>query len=64
MWSGKSKSGHALYVKKEGKPPVLIITIYVDDLIFTTNNEKLIQVFIKQMIKEFEMSGPGLLSIS
>lgn len=61
---GKEKVGLPLYVKKEGKSNILIFTLYVGDLIFSSNNEKLIQVFIKEMIKKFEMSGPGLLNIS
>lgn len=36
----KKESDHILYEKKKGTCDIHIFTIYVDDLIFTGNNEK------------------------
>lgn len=36
----KSKSEPTLYVQKKGTSGILIVTLYVDDLIFTGNNGK------------------------
>ncbi|XP_071729312.1 uncharacterized mitochondrial protein AtMg00810-like [Rutidosis leptorrhynchoides] len=49
---------HALYVKKN-KKKVLFIAVYVDDIIFTGNDEKIIQEFKEAMTKEFEMTDLG-----
>ncbi|KAL8098000.1 hypothetical protein AgCh_030941 [Apium graveolens] len=51
---------HSVYVKKfEGK--LLIVALYVDDLIFMGNCQKLIEEFKKGMTCEFEMTDLGLL---
>ena len=51
---------HSVYVKKvEGK--ILIVVLYVDDLIFMGNCQKLIDEFKKDMTLEFEMTELGLL---
>ncbi|KAJ3689816.1 hypothetical protein LUZ61_018980 [Rhynchospora tenuis] len=51
---------HALYVKeKEGN--LLYIALYVDDLIFMGNNEKMIKEFKEVMTREFEMTDLGLM---
>lgn len=34
---------------------ILIIEVYVDDIIFDSDNDKLRQIFSKDMEKEFEM---------
>ncbi|KAL8148001.1 hypothetical protein AgCh_005364 [Apium graveolens] len=52
---------HAVYVKKEGNR-VLIIGVYVDDLLITGTDIKLIEEFKEQMNHNFEMSDMGLLS--
>ena len=56
----KSKSEPTLYVKKQGAF-ILIVAIYVDDLIFTGNDEKMIKEFKKDMMRRYEMSDMGLL---
>ncbi|KAK3039985.1 hypothetical protein RJ639_027175 [Escallonia herrerae] len=53
---------HALYVKMNGKCDILIISLYVDDLIFIGNNVKMFDDFKKEMAKEFEMTDIGLMS--
>ena len=56
----KSKSEPTLYVKQQGND-VLIVTLYVDDLIFTGSNEKMIEEFKDDMAQKYEMSDMGLL---
>ncbi|XP_074362600.1 uncharacterized protein LOC141702909 [Apium graveolens] len=51
----KSKSEPTLYVKKQGMS-ILIVAIYVDDLIFTSNDEHMINQFKSDMMKKYEMS--------
>lgn len=46
----KSKSEPTLYVKKQGMS-VLIVAIFVDDLIFTSNDENMLNKF-KNKFKE------------
>ncbi|KAJ4961692.1 hypothetical protein NE237_021602 [Protea cynaroides] len=50
-----------LYVKRQGNVDILIISLYVDDLVFTRNNEKMIQVFKQEMMMNYEISDMGLL---
>jgi hypothetical protein len=38
---------------------MLIIVVYIDDIIFGTNDDKISQKFSKEMQKEFEMSMLG-----
>ncbi|KAL8117754.1 hypothetical protein AgCh_015587 [Apium graveolens] len=56
----KSKSEPTLNVKKQGMS-ILIVAIYVDDLIFTSNDEHMINQFKSDMMKKYEMSDMGLL---
>ncbi|XP_052287365.1 uncharacterized mitochondrial protein AtMg00810-like [Citrus sinensis] len=52
---------HALYVKEKDRD-ILIVCLYVDDLIFTRSNPNLFEEFKRVMIKEFEMTGIGLMA--
>ncbi|KAK4386523.1 Retrovirus-related Pol polyprotein from transposon TNT 1-94 [Sesamum angolense] len=56
----RSLSEHTLYIKSQGND-TLIVSLYVDDLIYTGNNEKMIQDFKEDMMKKFEMSNLGLM---
>ena len=56
----KSKSEPTLYVKKKGND-ILIVSLYVDDLIYTGNNEKMLKEFKKNMMETYEMNDLGLL---
>jgi Reverse transcriptase (RNA-dependent DNA polymerase) len=47
---------------KEKKNELLIVTLYVDDLIFVGNNQRLIDEFKKVMNLEFEMIDLGMMS--
>ena len=49
-----------LYVQIKGKN-LLIVSLYVDDLIITGNDSKMIEEFKLEMMKSFEMSDLGLM---
>jgi hypothetical protein len=50
-----------IYIKKEDKD-MIIIVVYVDDIIFGSNVDKLRKKFVEEMQSEFEMSMLGELS--
>lgn len=50
---------NTLFIKKNQDGDILIISLYVDDLIITGNNEQLIEDFKNSMKKEFDMSDLG-----
>ncbi|KAL0300303.1 UNVERIFIED_CONTAM: Retrovirus-related Pol polyprotein from transposon RE2 [Sesamum angustifolium] len=56
----RSLSEPTLYIKSQGNDK-LIVSLYVDDLIYTGNNEKMIQYIKEDMMKRFEMSDLGLM---
>lgn len=56
----KSQNEPTLYILKNGAS-ILIVSLYVDDLIFTGNDEHLVQQFKKNMMSTYEMSDLGLL---
>eukprot|EP00253_Pinus_taeda_P019413 PITA_19413 len=57
----KGVAGSNLYIKiDEGK--LLVALVYVDDLIFSSNNDEMSHEFSQSMSKEFEMSMIGELS--
>jgi len=56
----KCEGESTLYIKeKDGK--ILIVVLYVDDVIFTGNDDHLIENFKTVMKEEFEMTNMGLL---
>jgi hypothetical protein len=50
---------HTLFMKTEDGGKILIVSLYVDDLIFTGNNEDMFERFKESMKKEFAMSDLG-----
>ncbi|PNY07765.1 putative copia-type polyprotein [Trifolium pratense] len=52
---------HTLYIKTGEKGNFLIVCLYVDDLIFTGNDECLFKEFKQSMMKEFEMTDLGMM---
>lgn len=50
---------HTLYMKKHSKGGFMIVSLYVDDLIFTGDNMKMLSEFKNSMMKEFEMTDLG-----
>lgn len=57
----RSPSEPSLYVKKEGAHDFLIVSLYVDDLIYTGTTAKLVEEFKYSMMKEYEMTDLGLM---
>ena len=51
---------YALYVKMRGAEK-MVVALYVDDLIFMGNSQRLIDEFKKDMKTEFEMTDLGLM---
>ena len=57
----KGVAGINLYMKVD-KDKLLITLVYVDDLLFASNNDEMSDEFAQNMWKEFEMSMIGELS--
>ena len=57
----RSKSEPTLYVKTQGNSNLLIVSLYVDDLVFTGSDENMIEDFKRDMMNKYEMSDLGLL---
>ena len=53
---------HTLYVKTNQHGEVVIVCLYVDDLIITGSNTKLIAEFREALTTQFEMTDMGLMS--
>ena len=51
---------YALYVKTRGTEK-MVVALYMDDLIFMGNSQRLIEEFKKDMMREFEMTDLGLM---
>jgi hypothetical protein len=58
----RSPYEHALYIKPNQAGDIIIVCLYVDDLIFTGNNPKLLAEFKESMSTQFEMTDMGLMS--
>ena len=48
-------------MKKEGTHDFLIVCLYIDDLIYTSTSQKMIEEFKRAMMKEYEMTDLGLM---
>ncbi|XP_062099940.1 uncharacterized mitochondrial protein AtMg00810-like [Humulus lupulus] len=57
----KSKSEPTLYIKTQGTSDTLVVSLYVDDLIYTCNNKEMIKKFKEDMMNSFEMNDLGLM---
>ena len=58
----RSKNEHTLYIKRHGKSNIVLISLYVDDLLVTSNNPEMIMAFKNEMKKNFEMTDLGLMN--
>nr|GEY79687.1 retrovirus-related Pol polyprotein from transposon TNT 1-94 [Tanacetum cinerariifolium] len=56
----KSNYDHTMFTKKDGKG-LLIVSLYVDDLIYVGNDALLCERFKKSMQQEFEMTDLGMM---
>ncbi|KAK9931774.1 hypothetical protein M0R45_019038 [Rubus argutus] len=52
-------SDQTLFIKTNNGGNILIVSLYVDDLIYTGDNMVMIEEFKKSMMREFEMSNLG-----
>ena len=57
----RSKSEPTLYIKTQGQH-TLLLSLYVDDLIYTETNTKMLMEFKEDMMKTFEMTNLGLMT--
>ncbi|CAA7052584.1 unnamed protein product [Microthlaspi erraticum] len=56
----RSSHDHTLFFKREGEK-YMMVSIYVDDLIFSGNDEVMLEEFKQSMKREFEMTDLGLM---
>ena len=57
----KCSCEHTLFIKKKDGGKILIISLYVDDLIFTGNDEGMLIKFKNSMKLEFDMTDLGMM---
>ena len=57
----RSKSEPTLYIKTQGNTGILIVSLSVDDLVFTGSDEKMVEDFKGDMMMPYAMSDLGLL---
>ena len=57
----RSQNEPSLYIKKEGTKDFLIVCLYVDDLIYTSTSQSMLDEFKMAMMKEYEMTDLGLM---
>ncbi|CAL8078783.1 unnamed protein product, partial [Prunus armeniaca] len=57
----KSQSEATLYVKARCEASILIVSIYVDDIVYTGNDQEMLEDFKKDMKEKYEMTDLGLL---
>lgn len=60
-WFKINTSEAILYTKTSGYARILIVSIYVDDIVYTRNYHELIAGFKSDMISKYEMTDLGLL---
>ncbi|VVA31593.1 PREDICTED: Retrovirus-related Pol poly from transposon, partial [Prunus dulcis] len=57
----KSLSEATLYTKVRGDKEILIVSIYVDDIVYTWSSQALLAEFKEDMMAKYEMTDLGLL---
>ena len=55
----KCYSEHTLFIKTNKGGKILIVNLYVDDLIFTGNDDFMFAKFKNSMLREFDMTDLG-----
>jgi hypothetical protein len=48
-----------LFTKRSREGRIIIVSVYVDDLIFTSNDEVMMSEFKSSILREFDMSDLG-----
>ncbi|CAH9081524.1 unnamed protein product [Cuscuta europaea] len=57
----KSENEPTLYVKKQGTNDFIIVCLYVDDIIYFSSSQYMLESFKRSMKQEFEMTDLGIL---
>jgi len=57
----RSTSEATLYTRSDLEANLIIVSIYVDDIVYTSNSERLFSEFKREMMQRYEMSDLGLL---
>ena len=57
----RSISEATLYTRRDYKGEIIIVSIYVYDIVYTGNNERMLAEFKKDMMQRYEMTDLGLL---
>lgn len=57
----RSPSEPSLYVKTQGKCDFIMVCLYVDDLIYASTKQEMVDDFKRKMMKEYEMTDLGLM---
>ncbi|GAA0139391.1 transmembrane signal receptor [Lithospermum erythrorhizon] len=58
----KCSSEQTLFTKKNAVGKIIIVSIYVDDLIYTGDDEKMMAEFKASMLERFDMTDLGIMS--
>ncbi|GAA0147836.1 transmembrane signal receptor [Lithospermum erythrorhizon] len=58
----KCNSVQTLFTKRSAGGTLMIVSIYVDDLIYTRNDHELMRQFKTAMVKEFDMTDLGMMN--
>ncbi|CAL9029391.1 unnamed protein product, partial [Prunus brigantina] len=57
----RSISEATLYTRSNNEGGLIIVSIYVDDIVYTGNSERMLAEFKREMMQRYEMSDLGLL---
>lgn len=57
----KSSNEAILYTRCRDGGGILVVSIYVDDIVYTGNDQEMMQTFIADMMQRYEMFDLGLL---
>ena len=57
----RSTSKATLYTRSNREENLIIVSIYVDDIVYTSSSERMFNEFKREMIQRYEMSDLGLL---
>lgn len=58
----RSVNEHTLYKRLDEENNVLLMSIYVDDIVYMSSSQRMVQVFKEEMQETFEMTDLGILN--